>query len=79
MGAPVGAALPVAAPHPAIEGKMRVLCADVRGVTPGEMFAVGLSGCSHTVRIPFPAEPCKYITFKLVECPKCKRARESAA
>lgn len=58
---------------------MRVLSADVVGMSAGEMFAVGLTGCTHTVRIPFPLEPCKYITFKLAECPRCKRARESTA
>lgn len=65
--------LPTAAPHPSLAGKMRVLSSDVHGVSTGEMFSVALPGCSHTVRIPFPAEACTYITFKFAECPRCRR------
>ena len=68
---------PVAERHPTIEGKLRVLSANVCGVAPGEMFALGLPDCAHTVRIPFPKEACTYITFKFGECPKCRKAREA--
>ena len=68
----------MAAVHPTIPGKMRVLSSDVLGVSAGQMFPVCLPGCSHTVRIPFPAELCKWITFKLGDgCPRCRRATAS--
>jgi hypothetical protein len=70
---PGGAA--VAEVHPTIEGKLRVLTASVVGVPPGEKFPVKLPGCSHMVRIPFPTEPCTYISFKFGGgCPQCRKA-----
>ena len=34
-----------------------------------------VSAVGHTVRIPFPSEPCTYISFRIGSgCPRCKKA-----
>ena len=42
---------------------------------PTRVFAVRVPGCGHVVRIPFPAQPCTYLTFKFGECPRCRKER----
>ena len=65
----------IAEVHPTIPGKLRVLTASVVGVAAGEKFPVKLPHCIHQVRIPFPSEPCTYISFKFGDgCPQCRKA-----
>ena len=59
-------------------GCSSVLCSQVCGGVPGVKFAVQLPGCAHQVKLPFPMEPCMYITFKFGGCPKCKKAAEAS-